>query len=105
MKKTYLEVKYGKDNSVKGYTLDLSCGGIGIACPVRIKNNTIVQIKFKQNNFSPLKGKVVSVVGRPSKTYGYRLGVMFISAVKKKEKMAEFIKGAEDRKKIRLNLL
>jgi len=106
MEKFYLEIKYGKDNTAKGYILDLSRGGMAMACPRIINHNTIVEIKIRKNNLAPLKGKIVSVVSRQSKTYGYRLGIKFIPVIRKKEKLAEFIRGeAENRKKVRLNLL
>jgi len=105
MEKLYLEIKYGKDNAAQGYILDLSRGGMALACSRIINNNVIVEIIIKKHNFAPLRGKIVSVAGRRSKTYGYRLGIKFISVIKKKEKLAEFISGAENRKKARLNLL
>lgn len=106
MEKLYLEIKYGKDNGAKGYILDLSRGGMAIACPRIINNNTIVEIKIKKNNLAPLRGRIISVVCRQSKTYGYRLGVKLIPVIMKKKKLAEFIRGGvENRKKVRLNLL
>lgn len=105
MEKLYLEIKYGKDNTAKGYILDLSRGGMAIACSRIINNNTIVEIKIKKNNLAPLRGKIISVVCRQSKTYGYKLGIKFISVIKKKGKLEEFIRGAENREKVRLNLL
>lgn len=105
MEKLYLEIKYGKDNAAKGYILDLSRGGAAIACSRIIDNNAIVEIRIKKRNFAILRGKIISVAGRQSKTYGYRLGIKFISVIKKNEKLAEFINGAENRKRARLNLL
>lgn len=105
MEKFYLEIKYGKDNGAKGYILDLSRGGMAIACSRIINNNTIVEIKIKKNHLAPLRGRIISVVCRQSKTYGYKLGIKFIPVIKKMEKLAEFIRGAENRKKVRLNLL
>lgn len=105
MEKLYLEIKYGKDNIAKGYILDLSRGGMAVACSRIIENNAMVEIRIKKNSFAPLRGKIISGAGRQSKTYGYRLGIKFVFAIKDREKLAEFISGAENRKKVRLNLL
>ena len=42
MKKLYLEIKYNKDGVVKGYLLDLSYGGMSIACSKLINKNTMI---------------------------------------------------------------
>lgn len=105
MAKLYLEIKYGKDNTAKGYVLDLSRGGMAIACSRIINNKTIVDIKIKKNHLAPLRGRIISVVARQSKTYGYRLGIKFIPLVRNREDLVELISKAENRKKVRLNLL
>jgi hypothetical protein len=105
MKKIYLELKYGKDNVIKGYILDLSRGGMAVACSKTINRNKIVEIKTKQNKLASFRGKIISIAYRQSKTYGYRLGIKFIPIIMKQDKLAEFLRGAEQRKELRLNLL
>jgi PilZ domain len=105
MKRIYLELKYGKDNVIRGYILDLSRGGMAIACSKSINYKKIVEIEVKQNKLVFFRGKIISIVCRQSKTYGYRLGIKFIPMIMKKGKLAEFIRGAEQRKEFRLNLL
>lgn len=104
MEKLHLEIKYNRGSIVKGYLLDLSYGGMSIACPKLINKGAMVDILNKSSRISPMRGKVVSVVSRDSIAYGYRLGVKFISAIKKENKLRKLIGGAEKRKKARLNL-
>ncbi|MDP3143412.1 MAG: PilZ domain-containing protein [Candidatus Omnitrophota bacterium] len=78
MKKIFLEIRYSSGKDAKAYILDISLGGMGIACSKKINRKTMVEILPKKNVLCSLRGKVVSVLNMPRKSYKYRLGVKFL---------------------------
>jgi c-di-GMP-binding flagellar brake protein YcgR len=106
MKKIYLKIKYGKEKSAKGYILDISRQGAGIACAKKIRQNTAIELMPKKDIFLPMRGKIVSIFYREKKNYCYRLGVRFISLQKQnKAKLENFIQKIEKRRAGRLTVL
>jgi len=106
MKKVYLTIRYGKDKKAKGYILDISKGGIGVASSERIVKNSLIEIISKQHPIFYIKGRVVSVSERLKRNYRYRLGVKFVSMSKiKMHKIIQFILGIEKRERPRMILL
>ena len=77
MKRIYLDIKYG-NKLTKGYILDISKNGMGIASRTKLRKNIAIQIFIKDTSLS-LKGKIISCVNRKRKGYNYRLGIKFIS--------------------------
>jgi c-di-GMP-binding flagellar brake protein YcgR len=105
-KKIYLTIRYGKDKKAKGYVLDISKGGIGIASSERVAKNAPVEIIIRKKPSFCIKGRVISVNGRQKKDYGYRLGIKFVLMSKIRiQKIVRFILGIEKRKRSRLILL
>jgi len=106
MKKIYLTIRYAKSKKTKGYILDISKGGIGIASSERIAKNMLVEIITMQKPFYYMKGRVASVSDRHRDNYRYRLGVKFVLMDKIKiDKILRFILSIEKRKRLRLILL
>jgi c-di-GMP-binding flagellar brake protein YcgR len=106
MKKLYLTISYGKYKKTRGYILDISKGGIGVASSEKIAKNTLVEIITIQKPFSCIKGRIVSVSNRQRENYRYRLGVKFVLMNKIKiQKIVRFILGIEKRERSRLILL
>ena len=105
MKKFYLELNDGKDDGIKGYMLDLSRGGMAIACSRMPDKDSIIQIKIKNDPLTVLKAKIISVSSREDKIYAYRLGLKFTAVLRKTDKLGRFIGQSEKRKKVRLSLL
>ncbi|MBP7089159.1 MAG: PilZ domain-containing protein [Candidatus Omnitrophica bacterium] len=74
MKKYYLNIKSNK-KTIKGYILDISYNGLGIACKSRVRKNTAIEIFINEIKPIVLKGNVVSCSIKEGKIYCYRLGV------------------------------
>jgi c-di-GMP-binding flagellar brake protein YcgR len=106
MEKIYLDIKVSKQKALKGCILDISRGGISIACDKKIRKKEIIEIETEKKVFLPMAGEVVSVALSDLKGYKYRLGVKFISTEKRKiEKLKKFINEVEKRKETRLILI
>jgi c-di-GMP-binding flagellar brake protein YcgR len=106
MKKVYLTIRYGKDKKTKGYILDVSKGGIGIASSEKIAKNTPVEIITMQKPSSRIKGRVVSISDRHRNNYSHRQGIKFVLMNKIEiRKIVRFIFSIEKRKRSRLILL
>lgn len=77
--KIYLNLRYAKKESTKGYILDIGTTGVAIAASVRIRKNTAVDMMFSPKGSPLLRGKVVNTHKRNRRTYSYRLGIKFVS--------------------------
>jgi c-di-GMP-binding flagellar brake protein YcgR len=106
MDKTYLTIQSEKGKKAKGYLLDLSRTGAGIASCERIIKNTLVEITPRKSVLPLIKGRVITIVDRHRKDYPYRLGVRFVlMSETAQQKITHFILKAEKRRKPRLKLL
>lgn len=82
MKKVYyLYIKHNK-KIAKGYILDISYSGLGIACKSRVQKNTEIEILIDEIKPIILKGVVVSSGIKKGKIYRYRLGIKIKSSEK-----------------------
>lgn len=104
MRKIFVLIKYSKDKSVKGYILDISKSGIGLAVSKRIRKNILVEI-IPKTVLPVLKGKIVFIAVRKKETCRYRLGVKFVSLDNdKKQSINKFIfEEIKKGKRIRIN--
>lgn len=75
MERIYLGIRSNNKKHIRGYILDISYNGIGIASTSRIRNGSDVEVVIDRAEPVILKGTVVSVLTRKRKTYRYRLGV------------------------------
>ena len=82
MKKIYLDIRCANKKNTKGYILDISYNGIGIASSAKIRKNTEIEVVINEDKPLAIKGVVVSGVTRNRKTYRYRLGVRIKSVGK-----------------------
>ena len=81
MKKIYLYMKYSKHKEIRGYILDISNNGMGmaLASPVEIKKRTSINVLFKKAAKAvSLRAKVMNVSKLDRRNYNYRLGVRLI---------------------------
>lgn len=103
----YVNLKYAKKESGKGYILDISTTGVGIAFSSMIKKNTIVDMLFNETDFLALRGRVVYVGKRGSKIYNYKLGIRFVALnAQQKDFLKKFLSQyLHKRKAHRLNLM
>jgi len=85
MEKIYLNLKYDNNKSTKGYVLDISYNGIGIASRAKIKKNSKIEIIINEPKKLTLEGVIVSSLTRKRKVYRYRLGIKLKSAGKTKK--------------------
>lgn len=105
MDKNYLTIQSGKGKKTKGYLLDLSRTGAGIASCEKITKNTLVVITTGKAVLPPIKGRVVSITDRHRKDYPCRLGVRFVlMSETAQQKITHFILKVEKRRKPRLKL-
>jgi len=106
MEKIYLSIKFGDNQTAKGYVLDVSKSGMGIASDKMIKENEVVEIILKGSLPISLKAQVLSVSVRDIKPYSYRLGVKFtVFTEDSKKKLTDFIINRERRRSGRFVLL
>jgi len=87
----------------RGYILDISKSGIALACAKKAPRNAIIELRPAKDVFLPMKGRIVSSVSRHRKTFGYRLGIKFISPAKKERtRLTRFVAALEKRYAVRL---
>ena len=70
-------MKYGNGESSRGYLLDISKSGAGIASLAKVSENTVVEMTAKEGELAALKGRVVRVDENKRVPYRYNLGVQF----------------------------
>jgi c-di-GMP-binding flagellar brake protein YcgR len=105
MEKINLKIKYGDGKVAKGYILDLSKSGMGIASCVKISKDALVEIISRRPLSLSLKAKVVSISERNQKPYNYRIGAEFVSPGEKgKKNLTNFMLKRERRQLGRLAL-
>ncbi|MFC1674555.1 PilZ domain-containing protein [Candidatus Omnitrophota bacterium] len=102
----YLDLKYGRDKRATGYILDISRGGMSIACSHKVGKDTKIEIITHKKILLPMKGRVVAASPRHRKTYKFRLGVGFTSLTgKQKQGLEKFMSRIERRHAVRLVLI
>lgn len=105
-KKIYIDITYRNNRKIKGYILDISETGIGIASPVSIRKNTLIYLTPRLRGFVNLSGKVMHVVRVERKSYNYKIGVKFTSLnILQKSSLNEFISRVNKRKFFRLQFV
>jgi len=79
MEKIYVDMKYGNGKSSRGYLLDISRSGAGVASLAKVSEDTVVEMTAKEGELAALKGRVVRVNEKKRVPYRYDLGVKFNS--------------------------
>jgi len=105
MQKINVNIEYAKGRKSKGYVLDVSRSGIGIACSTRIRKNTFVRIAGRPRLLVALEGRVAHCGTIKRTAYGYQIGVVFEPLnSKQKASLDKFFSVLEKRSHCRLGL-
>jgi len=88
MKKIYVDIKCAAEGNIKGYILDVSRVGFGLAVTRKLSIDTEIKVVPRTDNPLTLRGKVVYILKRPGSAYRYRVGVEFGAL---KEKQSDFL--------------
>ncbi|RJP29486.1 MAG: PilZ domain-containing protein [Candidatus Omnitrophota bacterium] len=103
--KIYVDIGYGQGSYCKGYILDISKAGAGIACSCSIPKGEKVDLLPAEGYILPMKAEVVFSDKRSGSPYPFIIGVKFNKLDKEqKNKLEKFIDGLEQRKIKRLSL-
>jgi len=104
-KKIYLDIVY-QGKKIKGYILDISKTGIGIASSGSMKKGALLKVTSKSAGLVNLKGKVANITEMKRKSYIYKIGVKFLSLTGvQKNALNKFISGLDKRKFFRLEFV
>ncbi|MFH1191728.1 MAG: PilZ domain-containing protein, partial [Candidatus Omnitrophota bacterium] len=85
MKKIYLQIEYVKNKKLKGYILDLSRSGMGIAAARKLKKGLNIIITPNIKLLPKLQAEIIYTTKLPRKNYNCRTGVKFIQLDKKQQ--------------------
>jgi c-di-GMP-binding flagellar brake protein YcgR len=77
MKKIFLSLKSEQGKIIRGYLLDLSLSGMGVASAKEINAGSRIAISPRGMALPPLAGRVVASRKRKKQRYSHRLGVRF----------------------------
>lgn len=104
--KIYIDIGYGQGSYCKGYILDISKSGAGIACNRSIPKGQKVDLMPAEGYILPMKAEIVFSNKRSESAYPFIIGVKFNKLGKEQRiKLEKFIDGLEQRKIKRLSLI
>lgn len=101
MAKIYLNIVSLRTRKIRGYILDISHKGTGIAASSNLRKNTLVKITPRSRCLPAIDARVVYCFKRKLKNeYRYKIGAIFTSLNRKQEStLGKFVCAYSDRRK------